>query len=345
MPPTVAQAWHDLSRAFGTPLASGIIRQKPEDFLIFERLSFEPTDTGEHTLVEIEKSSANTQWVAKQLAVYCDVPARDVGFAGLKDRHAIATQWFSVLIGRRKEPDWPSFSPEGVKMVSWVKHSRKLRRGALSANRFKIRVVDIRGDLEEVRARCNHVAQEGVPNYFGLQRFGNNGSNLHGAWSWFEGKAKPKGRAQRSFYLSAARSFLFNRILAQRVMDRSWNNLLRGDVAMLSGSNSHFLVQDLDDELLSRVVEFDISPSAALWGAGNLPSRDTVAELERLAVKDFGYYVKGLTEHGLRQERRSLRVRPEAFRIGVRDQDAMLEFELPPGAFATAVLREIVEVR
>lgn len=343
MAPTVAQAWYDLSHAFGTPLSEGIIRQTPEDFLVSERLSFEPTGSGEHTLVELEKRDANTQWVAKKLAAYCDVPIRDVGFAGLKDRHAITTQWFSVLIGpRRKEPDWASFSSEGVKLLSWMKHNRKLRRGALSSNSFKIRVVDIRGDVEEVRARCAHVAQEGVPNYFGLQRFGNNGSNLTGAWSWFEGSAKPKGRAQRGFYLSAARSFLFNRILTQRVMDHSWNSLLSGDVATLSGSNSRFLVANLDDELLSRVLKFDISASGALWGAGDLSSEGAVNELEWTAVKGFPHYVNGLTDNGLRQERRTLRVRPEAFRIEVIDQTAMLEFELPPGAFATAVLREIV---
>ena len=124
-------------------MCEAIIRSEPGDFQVTEELGWQTSGDGEHDYLWIEKTGANTEWVARQLARFADVPARDVGYAGLKDRHAVTRQWFSVP--RWNSPDWKSFELEGVTVLDEQWHRKKLRRGAHSANVFRIvaRVDDV----------------------------------------------------------------------------------------------------------------------------------------------------------------------------------------------------------
>jgi tRNA pseudouridine13 synthase len=188
----------------------------------------------------------------------------------------------------------------------------------------------------------------GAPNYFGPQRFGRGGCNLDRAAAWMQSGVAPRSRAERSFALSAARSLVFNAVLARRVEAGDWSQLAPGDLAMLDGSASHFPISTLDEELQRRASEFDIHPSGPLWGRG-LPATQGQALLHELAVaRELAPVTELLAGQGLSQERRALRC---AVRDLAAEHDAdihgcgnlTLSFFLGRGQFATAVLREICE--
>lgn len=305
-------------------------------------LGFEPSGDGEHDFLLIEKQAANTTWAARQLAAHAGIPPRDVGFAGQKDRHSVSRQWFSVSRSRRDAVDWQTFSEPGLEIVEVARHSRKLRRGAHRANRFTIVVRGVDLERQQIDDRLGRIATAGVPNYFGEQRFGRAAGNLGLARKLFDGRRL--GRQQRSMALSAARAFIFNHILQQRVADGSWNRLLAGDSANLEGSGSVFSVTEVDEQLLQRVAELDLHPSGTLWGSGVSACSGSIAALEQ-AVADR---LPGLAQPLERMAQRSQR----PLRMVVRELDwrhhddtLSLEFVLPRGGFATAVLREIVDYR
>ena len=196
----------DWARVHGSPLFAATIREQIEDFVVHELLGFEFSGDGEHDYLHIEKRAANTEWVGRQLAAFADVPARDIGYSGMKDRHAVARQWFSVP--RWNQPDWQRLEIEGVRVLEQQRHQRKLKRGAHQSNHFRI---VMRGDLSTtsgIDVRLAAIAEEGVPNYFGEQRFGRGGANLAMADQWAAGKRLP--RHKRSIAISSARAFLFN---------------------------------------------------------------------------------------------------------------------------------------
>ena len=200
---------------YGQPSGQGKIRSVPEDFIVKENLAFEPSGAGEHAFLQIEKTGENTDYVARQLARFANVRQRDVSFAGLKDRHAVTTQWFSVWLPGKADPDWTQFETDSMKVLQSVRHARKLKRGVLSGNSFKLIIRDWQGDQDKTIRQLEAIKANGIANYYGAQRFGNEGQNVNKALAMFQG-AKV-GREQRSLYLSAARSYLFNQILAYRV--------------------------------------------------------------------------------------------------------------------------------
>ncbi|SFM96218.1 tRNA pseudouridine(13) synthase TruD [Dokdonella immobilis] len=330
----------ELAFAHGGPPLSGRLRVSPEDFEVEEILGFEADGHGEHALLWIEKREANTEWVARQLAAFAGVAPLAVGFSGLKDRHALTRQAFSVQLPGRADPDWSALQVQDVRVLEARRHSRKLKRGVHAGNRFRIRLHEVQGSRAETDRRLGAIAAHGVPNYFGEQRFGRGGENLRAARALFSGARMH--RSQRAFALSAARSHLFNRALDQRVSAGSWNRALDGEVWMLAGSHSIFGPQPLDDILLQRLLEFDIDPTGPLWGRGELRSAAQVAELEEAVAASDPTLAQGLAGEGLRQERRSLRLRAEGLRHSwAEDRSLLLEFTLPSGAFATSVVREL----
>ena len=329
-----------LPRAHGAAPARGVIRTEPEDFYVEELLGFEPDGAGEHALVLVEKRSANTHWVAHVLAEHAGVARGDVSYAGAKDRHAVARQWFSLRLTSRPDPDWSALHAEGVRVLSSGRHRRKLKRGAHSGNAFRLRVRALAGELRELEARLPVVASEGVPNYFGPQRYGHD--NLQAASELFAGRALP--RVQRGFALSAARSALFDAVLAARVTNATWNRLLPGDLANLSGSASRFAVDTVDAALEDRVRLLDLHPTGPLWGRGEPQSQGEVRALELATAAEHAGFAQGLADAGLEQARRALRVVPARFTWEIGRDELALAFELPPGTYATSVLRELVEV-
>lgn len=336
----------NMAYAYQCPRLSGVIRTFAKDFKVDEKFAFEATGEGEHALLHIKKEDTNTDWLSRQISQLAGVRKVDVSYAGLKDRNAITTQWFSVWLPGKPDPDWSLLNSENVEVLSTCRHNRKLRRGSLLGNQFTLVVRDIEGDVSDLEQRINLIAQDGVPNYFGEQRFGIDGRNLEKAEIMFGGK-REKDRFKRGIYLSAARSAMFNDVLSQRVEMDKWSNGISGDVMLLDNSHSYFLAIDIDDKIIQRLKEHDIHPSGPLWGRGELLSKGAVSELENTLPDKFEVFDKGLKNARLDQERRSLRlsVKNLEWNYDVENKLLNLSFFLPAGGYATSVLREIVKTK
>jgi tRNA pseudouridine13 synthase len=346
------------------PLTQGIIRARPEDFVVDERLDFELSGAGEHVWLRLRKRATNTEYLARALARIAGVPVREVGYAGLKDRHAVTSQWFSVRLPGRAVEVWQGRLPDGVEVLEATRHARKLQKGALAGNHFTVTVRDCAGDRTLFARRLEAIAAHGVPNYFGEQRFGRDATNVAHARAMLTGdepvretagapslargpRLNPIGdRHRRGIYLSAARAFLFNEVLARRVTDGTWWQLLDGEAVMLAGSRSFFVVEKIDDVLRERLARHDVHPSGPLWGHGELPTGGTVRVLEEQVVAPYPELTRGLAAEGLRQERRALRLLPQALSAHWSDEKTLvLSFALPAGSYATTLLRELVDYR
>ena len=330
-----------LPYAHGVPPASGLLRARPEDFLVEETLGFEPAGEGEHAFVLIEKSGANTEWVARRLADAAGVAPLGVGYAGLKDRHAVTRQTFSVHLPGRVDPDWHALAIPGVRVLGATRHHRKLKRGAHRGNLFRIRLRELRGDVDAIDARIAAVRARGVPNYFGEQRFGRDAQNLALAEALFAGRRLP--RAQHGFALSAARAELFNALLARRVIAQSWDRPLDGEVFMLDGTNAIFGPEPWSDDLARRLAARDIHPTGPLWGRGEPRSTSVARALESEVAVAHATFAHGLERAGLEQERRALRLCPLDLGHAWEAGDLTIDFALRAGAFATTVLRELCD--
>jgi len=328
--------------AHGGPCGSAILRSTPEDFQVDEILDIPLTGSGEHHWLHIQKRNTNTEWLSRQLARLADVPARDVSYAGLKDRIALTTQWFSVRLPGKFDPDWKALESDDIKILFFGRHIAKLRRGAHKGNRFKITLRGVEGDHDAIEHQLALIRSQGVPNYFGEQRFGHDGKNINNGMALLKGDIKVKDRHKRSLYLSAVRSYLFNHILSRRVIDGSWQQLLLGEAVMLAGSNSHFVAEGLDETLMQRLLEGDVHPSAPLWGRGRSASQLDANQYEQSILSDYPTLLSGLEQVGLEQARRSLRLLSPELEWQWQDNCLVLSFSLPVGSFATALLREVL---
>lgn len=334
-----------LPSAFGAAVLKADIRTTPEDFFVEEVPAFEPAGEGEHFLLTIEKRGLNTAAVVKRLAEWAGLPEMAIGYAGMKDRHAVTRQRFSVHLPKRVAPETSLLESNDLHVLEAAWHNRKLPRGALAANRFVLVLREVQGDREAIDARLSQIAARGLPNWFGEQRFGRGGGNVDAALSMFAGRRVR--RDQRSILLSAARSELFNRVLAARVRDGSWDAGLDGEVWVLSGSRSVFGPEPWSDMLAHRLASFDIHPSAPLWGAGELRSIGKAAEVERAALADDDAIALrgGLEKAELKQERRALRLVAQNLSWQWLEASTLqLCFALPPGSYATAVLQALGEI-
>ncbi len=333
-----------LPYAFGGPVASGQLRSTPEDFIVRELPVCEPDGAGEHVWLWLRKRGANTEWVARQLARFAGVTAREVSYAGLKDRQAITEQWFSIQLPGKADPDWRAAQIEGVEILRAERHGRKLKRGALRGNAFELRVRAVNGVRDAIEQRLCALRDRGMPNYFGEQRFGRDGGNLAAAAAMLRGEGPRLERHVRSLYLSAARSFLFNQVLAARVRDGSWERALEGDALQLDGRRAWFIAADTDADIVPRVQALDIHPTGPLWGRGRLESQAAAREFEEATLADYADWRAGLERAGLEQDRRALRVRVADLAWDWEGQDCLvLRFALPSGSYATALLREVID--
>jgi tRNA pseudouridine13 synthase len=331
----------DWPRALGLPTVSGVLKAKPEDFVVEEIFDIEFSDDGEFDWLWIEKCGDNTEYVAKQLARLAGVQPRAVTYSGQKDRHAVARQWFCVHLPGKHKPEWRVPENETWQILRQGRHRQKLRLGSHRYNRFILRLTSLDGDLALLEARLSVVAQ-GFPNYFGEQRFGHGGGNIDACRQWFAGQLTP-GRFDRGMYLSAARALIFNSVLAARVSSGHWNSGLDGDVFALRDSGSVFLA-DLDADTVLRLAEGDIHPSGPLYGKpGKLGPDAEVALLEEKVYAEFADLCAGLINNNLTMERRAMRVVPKNLQWQQLGNEAVsLAFSLPRGCFATALVRELI---
>ena len=331
-----------LAHAYGGPALTGVMRATPEDFQVDEELGFAADGAGEHVFVRVEKRGANTDWVARELARFAGVAAPAVSYAGLKDRHAVARQTFSVHLPGKSDPDWAALQHAEFRVLEFARHSRKLQRGALKGNHFRIVLRDIQGDRDAAERIFALISSGGVPNYFGEQRFGRGGENVRRAIAMFQGKRV--ARHDRSLLLSAARSHLFNCVLCERVQRGDWQQPGDGEVWMLAGTHSIFGPEPLTPELSERYARGDIDLTGALWGEGELRTTAQVRELENRIADANPQLAAGLVANGLRQQRRALALRPQNFVAHWLTQDSLeLGFYLNSGSYATVVIREILQ--
>lgn len=333
----------ELPRAHGESLGRGRLRVDPADFQVEERLGFAPDGEGDHLLLWVRKTGANTEWVARRLAALAGAPQSAIGYAGLKDRHAIASQWFSIPRSGAEPPDWSALAAEGIEVLDARPHRRKLRRGALIGNRFCILMRDCALTVSALDARLDTIRSRGVPNYFGEQRFGHADGNLIRAHALFGGAAGRVPRHRKGLWLSAARSQIFNQLLAERVRREDWDRPQPGDCLQLDGTHSHFLAEAIDETLIARCERMDLHPSGPLWGTGELPTRAAIRSLEETVAAAFPGWPEGLAAQGMKQERRALRIPVGDLTAQTVEAGLELRFELSAGAYATAVLRELLE--
>jgi tRNA pseudouridine13 synthase len=320
-------------------LARGTLRAEPEDFVVEEDLGFGPSGAGQHVLLKVRKRNANTQWVVRELAKICGCHPRDIGYAGLKDRRAIAIQWLTVPQSRLTLDVWRTVREPDFEVLEADAHSRKLPRGALAGNRFMVRIRNVEVADVALAARIAEISRRGVPNYFGPQRFGRDGANLARIADGLRA-LRPQ---ERGFVLSAARSLVFNAVLAERVRDGSWERLEVGDIANLDGRGSIFPIDTLDQTLSERCEQLDLHPTGPMWGKSAPPTRLRVSELETRLAADFPQPCELTVEAAMEQERRALRL---AVRDLTWEREAaaiVIRFRLMRGSFATMVLHEIVE--
>lgn len=319
------------------------LRQQVEDFRVTEQIDLPFDGNGEHLWVRVRKRGMTTPQLVNQLAAWAGVRANTVGYSGLKDKFAETEQWFSIALSGRDDPSPPN--ADQWDLLEQHRHGRKLRRGLHASNRFEIRLRELSGDPGAAEARLLQLREKGCPNYFGEQRFGRHGDNVDQAMELFTGQRRVKNRSLKGLLISAARSHLFNQLLDQRLRLGNWNQALPGEVMLLAGSRSFFVAETLDSTTVQRLGSGDVTISGPLWGKGATPAAAQVAILEQQQADRFPELAKGLADAGLSHERRSLCIDLRSLEWRFQGEDLVLEFELPPGCFATAVLRELVDWR
>ena len=333
----------DLALSNTQTVASGILKQQPSDFVVTEQLGWEPSGEGEHIYLWISKVGRNTRYVLTELARYSNIRERDISYSGMKDKQALTKQWFSLHVPGKQNIDWENFAVDGVLIEKVIRHNRKLRRGTHKTNHFSITVNNINGDNKLIDQRLEQIRQVGFPNFFGEQRFGFSGNNLIEFNRWVTSDTrKPKNH---DLYLSAARSHIFNKALAMRQANKTWNKILVGDMAMLDGSSSVFAVDVCDDEIKQRCESFDIHPSAPLWGKGDLATTESVAVVEQSIADEHQSWCEFLACQGLKQERRATRALAKDLTWRWLDKITVkVEFELTKGCYATSLLAEVFDL-
>lgn len=323
--------------AFDEPQVTADFKTHPADFKVTEIFHPEDDPAGEHLLFLIEKTRVNTLVAARLLAKALKVKVQDIGFCGMKDKHAVTRQWFSVYAPSIKltpDPMWLSetmmqrFASDGKVVALQVSRTRKkIRRGDHRANRFDILLRNVawqssdkpdRSALEEMMRRLSLLKTHGAPNYFGAQRFGHLRNNLKLAHDWFVHNKKPKRKDEQGFALSAARSAVFNACLSDRIELGVWDRMLSG--------------------------EPEIYPTSPLWGRGRTLAIDELAEFEDKTLRFFQPWLEQLEHQGLKQERRYCRIKLDDLQTQIEGDNLLLSFSLPPGQYATSVMRELAQV-
>jgi tRNA pseudouridine13 synthase len=300
--------------------ASATLKLLNEDFIVTELPLQPPSGAGEHIWLYIEKNGANTAFVAQQLAEAASVLEKDVGYAGLKDRHAITRQWFSIYLPKGETPDLTLLQHPEFNVLSQSRHVKKLRPGDLQGNRFRIVLRDVTGDRDAIEANLKAVASQGTPNYFGAQRFGHDGGNVEQGRAMLAREIRVRNPKKKGIYLSAVRSFVFNEVLALRIQQGIWGKTLPGDVMDEAGR-----------------------PTGPLWGRGRTIATDEAQALENGVAERYATLCDGMEHAGLDQERRALVASPvEMSWEWPHANQMVLAFSLAAGSYATSVLNEIV---
>ncbi len=326
----------------GKPVASAKIKAKPEHFQVNEDLGFSFTGEGEHLMVRIRKTGENTSFVANELAKACGVKSKDVSWAGLKDRHAVTEQWLSVHLPKGDTPDFSDLLAQypSIEILATDRHNKKLRPGDLVGNEFVVTLSEVT-DIADVEQRLEKLKQTGVPNYFGSQRFGNDGNNLEEARRWGRENVRTRNQNKRSLYLSAARSWIFNRIVSARLEQRVFDKFIVGDIAQTSAGSVTVDASNLS-EVQAQFVDGKASITAALAGDNALPTQADALVLEQPFLDEEPDLMALICGNRMRHDRRSIALKPQDLAWSVEGDNITLTFSLDAGSFATSIIRELV---
>jgi len=329
------------------------IKNHPSDFEVNEKMNVELSGDGEHIWLQITKIGQHTDQVAKKLARLADISPKHIGFSGMKDYRAKTTQWFSVWLPGAKDenlPDWSLLNSQEIQVNQVQRHSRKLKRGTHDGNYFDIWLRNFTGDKQLLIEKLTEICHQGVPNYFGEQRFGRGGSNLQQAIVMLNSGKRYKQRQKRSVLLSSVRAWLFNLVLSERLKNNTWLQPYPGEPLNLTGSKQFFIAEDLKDAKL-RLENKDLHTTAPLWGLGVEKIMKEAAELndfESSIIDRQVDFKNGLEKEKLDYARRSTRCLPEKLIWEFQENrqsklfDLQISFFLPKGQFATSVLREVI---
>ena len=323
------------------PKQTALLKAECADFVVKEQLGYDMSGDGEFVAVKVRKTDCNTLFVGEQLAKFAGISARNMSYAGLKDRKAVTEQWFSLQMPGQPTPDFSQFSLEGVEILDVTRHQRKIRIGSLQGNHFEILLRNAE-ETDELKVRLDFLAKNGFPNYFTEQRFGRDGNNLTQALRWANGEIKVKDRNKRSFYLSAARSEMFNLIVSKRMELNLAQQILVGDVLQLNGSHSWFVVDESEDlaQLQQRLAQQDVLLTAPLIGEEEKSAVDFENEIFAQHQALFAL----MRQERMKAARRPILMQPQHFQWQFEPNGLRLQFALPAGSYATALIRELVNI-
>ncbi|WP_315569237.1 tRNA pseudouridine(13) synthase TruD [Haemophilus parahaemolyticus] len=329
-----------LNYLLGTPQQAGRLKAEFADFIVREELGYPLATEGEFVAVKVRKTNANTLFVGEQLAKFVGISAKNMSYAGLKDRHAVTEQWFCLHLAGKETPDFSTFECEGVEILEVTRHNRKIRTGALEGNYFELLLRDV-VETDELKQRLNQLQAVGFPNYFTEQRFGRDGHNLTQAQRWASGEISVKDRKKRSFYLSAARSEVFNLVVSQRIADQQMQTVLLGDYLQLAGSNSFFEVKAEDlAQSQQRLDENDVLLTAPLIGENSLEQNGN--EREKAIVAQHENLIGLMKKERMNAARRAMLCKPQDLRWQFEPEGLRLKFFLNSGSYATGLVRELI---
>ena len=333
-------------RLYGPAVLHARLRDRLTDFVVEEIDAFDADGAGEHLLLTVRKSGLTTDDLVRRIARWAQVKPRDVGYAGLKDKHGVTTQRISVWLPGREDPDIAQLNDDALNVLHAARHTRKLQRGASLGNAFALTLRDVNGNRPAIEQRLAEIATTGFANYFGAQRFGR-GDNVSQALAMFRGRRVD--RNLRSLLNSAARSAIFNAQLDRRIAMSRVLQITDGDIAMLEGSNSVFGPVVADADLEERLRTGDIAMTAPMWGDGELATTGEIRDMESQVVagdETLKELARGLRRSDLKQQRRAASVIPGGLKHEWLAEDVLrLQFTLRPGSYATALLHELGEVR
>ena len=323
------------------PKQTALLKAECADFVVKEQFGYDMSGDGEFVAVKVRKTDCNTLFVGEQLAKFAGISARNMSYAGLKDRKAVTEQWFSLQMPGQPTPDFSQFSLEGVEILDVTRHQRKIRIGSLQGNHFEILLRNAE-ETDELKVRLDFLAKNGFPNYFTEQRFGRDGNNLTQALRWANGEINVKDRNKRSFYLSAARSEIFNLIVSKRMELDLAQQILVGDVLQLNGSHSWFVVDESEDlaQLQQRLAQQDVLLTAPLIGEEEKSAVDFENEIFAQHQALFAL----MRQERMKAARRPILMQPQNFQWQFEPNGLRLQFALPAGSYATALIRELVNI-
>lgn len=328
----------------------GQIRKKIEDFIVKEIPLYEPVDEGEHLYVNITKEGLTTKEVQNKLASVLSLRQEDIGFAGMKDKNARTTQTFSIKTEKiDKEPleDILEKIREQIPVIiNWAKfHKNKLRIGHLLGNKFSIRITDLES-IDESYNRARKIIEElkknGLPNFFGPQRFGFEGKNVQRGLAIIKGGLVIREKWKRRLLISSYQSYLCNLYLVNRLKAGKFNDIMKGDIAKKYETGGMFEVKDAETEQ-KRYNEQEISFTAPIYGSKMWNATGPSGEFEEKILSDVGLTLEDFNRVKTKGTRRLGRLLIPDIDVKLEENSLIVNFYLPKGSYATIVLREIMK--